>query len=110
MIPLLLIAVMASAIPTYNVEKSCQAASKATQDDSGYKGCVDDENAAKEKVAKEWANYPAAARQECASNQGGDQSNSYVELMTCFEMQDWKKDLNDVGGTHVPGAHGPQIR
>ncbi len=96
MIPLLLIAVMASTVPNYDVESSCQAANKATQDDSGYKGCVDDEKAAKEKVVKGWASYPAAARQECASSQGGDQSNSYVELMTCFEMQDWKKDLGSL--------------
>jgi hypothetical protein len=93
MIPLLLIVALASAVPTYDVEKSCQAASEATQDDSGYKGCLDDEKVAKERVAKEWSNYSATTRQECTANQGDDEGNSYVELMTCFEMQDWKKDL-----------------
>ena len=110
MFPLLLIVLTASAVPIYDVEKSCRSASEATQDKSGYEGCVADEKAAKEKITKEWSSYPAASRQECAPVQIGSQSNSYVELMTCFEMQEWKKSLNDIGGTHVPGAHGPQLR
>jgi hypothetical protein len=110
MIALLVIATMASAVPTYDVEKSCRSAGEITQENNAMEGCVADEKAAKDKLIKEWSNYSAAARDTCASSQVGDQTNSYVELYTCFEMQDWKKNLNEVGGAHVPGAHGPQLR
>jgi hypothetical protein len=109
MAPLLLIAVMASSVPSYDVEKGCKAESAVSQDNSAYEGCVNDELAAKEKVTKEWGRYSAAARQDCTAGQSGDLTNSYVELMTCFEMQDWKKSLGsdgDLTGTGAASAEG----
>jgi hypothetical protein len=97
---------VASAIPSYNIEKSCQAEGAASGygDESALKGCVQDEKAAKDKVAKEWPNYPAAAQQICTAGQSSELGYSYVELMTCFEMQDWKTHLNDVGGVPAGAA------
>jgi hypothetical protein len=31
-------------------------------------------------------------------------------METCFQMQEWKAHLDDIGGAHVPGAHVPQLR
>ena len=56
-----------------------------------YNSCVHDEQATKDKLTKEWASYPAAARSECVSDRSS-LVNSYVELLTCIEMQRWKSD------------------
>jgi hypothetical protein len=104
MLPLLFVAVFASGIPNYDVERMCRSDTELTQDNAGFNGCVQDERAAKEKITKEWATYPASAKDECIANISGELGQSYVELMTCFEMQDWKKHLNDVGGPFVSGG------
>jgi hypothetical protein len=93
MLPLLLIATMASTVPSYDIEKGCKAESVLSQENSAYSGCVNDERAAKEKLTKEWGNHSAADRQDCVAGQSYDLSKSYVELMTCFQMLDWKKSL-----------------
>jgi len=95
MLPLLLIAVMASTVPSYDIKKGCKAESVLSQENSASEGCVNDEREAKEKLTKEWGSYSAAARQDCTAGQSGN-LNSYVELMTCFEMRDWKKNLPHV--------------
>jgi hypothetical protein len=104
MLPLILIAVVAGGVPNYDVAKGCKAEAAVEQDANAYKGCVDDEMAAKAKLQQEWAKYPAADRRDCASAQDGDVSKSYVELMTCFQMQDWKKNLGktDADATDQP--------
>lgn len=110
MISFILIAVVAITIPTYNVEKGCRATSKSMQNDYNIKSCVDDENAAKQKVVEAWSTYPAVARQQCATAQVGDFNESYVELLTCFQMQDWKLHLNDDYEPIAPGAHAPKVK
>lgn len=100
MLQLLLVAVFATSIPNYNIERACRSSSELAQDKFGFNSCVQDEKAAKEKLTKEWATYPASAKDECIPDAvlSGGLGQSYVELMTCFEMQDWKKHLNDIGG------------
>jgi hypothetical protein len=111
MIPLLLLVAAVSAIPNYDIDKMCKyAASIGGDQDSATASCVQDEKAAWERHVKAWPTYPAPARRECTSDLQFNVGNSYVELETCFQMQDWKNHIEDIGGTHVPGAHGPQLR
>jgi hypothetical protein len=111
MFPLFLLVTAASGIPNYDIDKMCQSATSIGYDQSSpTAACVRDEKAAKERLVKAWPTYPAPALRECTSNLQFDIGNSYVELETCFQMQDWKNHLEDVGGRQVPGAHGPQLR
>ena len=40
----------------------------------------------------------------CSSEQTDEFDRSYVELMTCLEMQDWKAHLDDIGGGSAVGG------
>jgi hypothetical protein len=96
------------AIPTYYVEKGCKRASE-TPDSSGYDACIREETAAKDRVAKEWKGYAIAALNDCVPATR-DPSNSYVELMTCFEMLDWIKDPASIGGvTGTDAMHAANV-
>ena len=50
-----------------------------------YEGCMRQQNDAYEQIEKNWATYPAADRAHCA--QARAYMPSYVEWLTCFEMQ-----------------------
>ena len=89
-------------IPSYMVEKSCKTKNSAA-DSGSYDFCVQQETAAKEMLTKEWNSYSAEARNECAPG-SQDSANSYVALMTCFEMLDWIKDPASIGGVTGVGA------
>ena len=108
MLQLLLTAAFASMIPSYDVERICRSDTELSQDKTGFDGCVRDEKAAREKIAKEWATYPASAKEECLPDVilSDGLGESYVELMTCLEMQDWKKHLGNIGGPAVGGSVG----
>lgn len=98
MSPLFIAAIAASLIPQYDIARTCHIDTAVTDDEAAYQSCISDEQAAKEKIAKEWSRYPSTARDACSTDQVPDPDSSYVELMTCFEIEDWKNHLNDVGG------------
>jgi len=110
MIPLLFLAAVAAGVPNYDIGKMCKGATSISNDNAAIDGCVADEKAAKERLIKAWPDYPATARQTCIGNVQLDVGISYVEMETCFQMQNWKMHLDDIGGVHVPGAHGPQLQ
>jgi hypothetical protein len=105
MLSLLLAVMAATLLPTFSIEKTCLMDTAAAQEDRGaIDTCVRDESAAMSKISKEWARYPTTERRECASGQNRDFDGSYVELMTCLEIQDWKRHLSDVGGNFAAGS------
>jgi hypothetical protein len=110
MIALTFLAAAAAAVPTFDVDKMCKGAGIILGSQDAIAGCVKDESAAKERLIKAWPTYSAAARGECASDLQHVYGVSYIEIETCFQMYDWKAHPTGVGGTHVPGAHGPQLR
>ena len=89
-----------NAVPSYYVEKSCKTGSP---DNNSYESCLQQESAAKDDLMKGWKGYSAQARNECAPA-SHDPANSYVALMTCFEMLDWIKDPASIGGVTGTGA------
>jgi hypothetical protein len=99
MIPTLLVELAIGLLPIFSIDRVCQMDTEAAQEDrSAYQTCVRDEEAAKTKVAAEWSRYPMKSRTICASEQTDEYVGSYVELMTCLEIQDWKTDLGDMAG------------
>jgi hypothetical protein len=80
---------LALAVPTTNLNSTCQSAKESAlpgQDQaSAFQSCVRDETTARDELKQKWGHYSASARENCAEPKG--LSFSYVELLTCLEMQ-----------------------
>jgi hypothetical protein len=101
----LLLALAINAFPTFDIENACRIDTEAAQEDNlAYQGCVKDEESARTTISAQWSRYPASSRMTCSSEQTDEFDGSYVELMTCLEMQDWKTHLGDIGGALAGGG------
>jgi hypothetical protein len=85
--------VLTVAVPRYPVERGCKSAGAAVEGNS-YDGCLKQESEAKRQLNDEWKRYPVAAKAECSADDGV----SYVELLACFEVKDWMKHPDKIGG------------
>ena len=74
-------------VPRLDVTPTCRPMDKNDGLQLDESRCRESENAAREQLVREWANFPAADRVECttAATMGG--TASYVELITCLEMK-----------------------
>lgn len=80
-------AAAAAEVPRLDVERMCRDSAAADPTiDYSPKRCIDSENQARDQLAQKWQNFSAADRQECTqvATMGG--TASYVELITCLEM------------------------
>jgi hypothetical protein len=82
----LLIAV-ADRVPSLEIKNTCRNAATVTgpttQDD--IKICLQDEQDARDQLAKEWPQFSASAKERCVRASQG-YLPSYVELITCLSM------------------------
>jgi predicted lipoprotein with Yx(FWY)xxD motif len=78
-------------VPAIDTQKTCRTSEQAIIAIFGdktvatYDNCMEQEQAARKLIAKDWATFPAADKTLCA--QAGAYMPSYVEWLTCFEMQ-----------------------
>jgi hypothetical protein len=76
--------------PNIDIQKTCRESSSAligltgndSQDTLGT--CMDDEQTAREQLVKDWATYPAIAKEQCI--QPKEYLPGYVEWQSCLEM------------------------
>ena len=97
MLVMFILASLATSIPEVNVQRICRSATVDSLPEdkaSASRGCVGDETSAKDQLKREWNRFTAADRSNCAQTPGME--FSYVELLTCLEMQR--------GGTFGPAA------
>jgi hypothetical protein len=84
----LLIAVV-DQVPDLNFQPICRdaAASAALglKDDSAV--CINDEKAARDALAKRWSEFASVDRARCIRMSTMNQTASYVEVLTCLEME-----------------------
>jgi hypothetical protein len=96
----LLIAVV-DQVPTLNFEPLCRSGtSKGLGGKDDREVCMQDENAARGQLAKEWGQFAPADRERCVRMSTMDRATSYVEVLTCLEMDLAAKKLHqdeDVG-------------
>jgi hypothetical protein len=92
---------VARRVPAYSVDNDCKT-TNAIGDSGVHENCIQQELAAKDLLTKEWKVYPKEALNECAPT--SRESSSYVELMTCFEMLDWIKHPESIGGVTGTGS------
>jgi len=95
-------------VPYLDVKGSCADAQKfgaqGQDKDVAYKGCMQDEMAAKSQLAKRWSSFKSADKQTCVE-QARQPSPSYVEVLTCLEMD--TDGMNAGGGKGHPQIGGP---
>jgi hypothetical protein len=83
-----MVMLLAASVPNVDPQKICQNARTAALPEdkaSAFDSCVKDEQAAREQLQQKWAKFSANARATCAEPQAS--MTSYVEMLTCLEMQ-----------------------
>jgi len=88
MVVILLLATLGASIPRADINKICESAKVgALPEDrvSALRGCIDDETAAMNQIKQDWNRFTTADRSNCAPTPAME--FSYVELLTCLEMQ-----------------------
>ena len=97
-------------VPDLDVKGSCRDAQKFSAGDNknmAFKGCMRDETQAKSDLAKRWSSFRAKDRSDCVE-QSRAPSPSYVEVLTCLEMNtDAIRSAPRANGRPVPQLGGP---
>ena len=97
-------------VPNLDVKGSCRDAQKFSSGDDknlAYKGCMQDETNAKTELSKRWSSFRAKDRSDCVE-QSRAPSPSYVEVLTCLEMDtDAIRNAPRANGKPVPQIGGP---
>ncbi len=104
-------AASAAGIPKFDYARTCRDTPPVAMDQKAtFKQCMADEESARDSLPQAWAHASAGARQQCsAMTQMGGQP-SYVELLTCLEMENPKtRTAPDVGISTFHNPH-PQPR
>ena len=93
-------------VPTVNIQKTCRAAAAAMVS-LGSPGsardeeiCSKSENDARERMIKDWSSYEASDRKDCVQPKG--YLPSYIEWLTCFEMNKNVRDMRQRGQAMAP--------
>jgi hypothetical protein len=89
MIPELFLLALAGSVPAFDVQNVCRGVGSlgmAANGGSGYETCVRDERTAEQHLQRTWTQIPAAARLKCVE-EAQTIAPSYVELLTCLEME-----------------------
>ena len=85
--------------PRIDVQTTCQTSENEITKLFGektavtYEHCMNQETAALEQIEKNWTTYPAADKAHCVQPRG--HMPSYVEWLTCFEIQ---RDVRRIRG------------
>ena len=86
-----------SGVPTVDIAITCRTSEKAlvaifgAQTQQTFEACMTSENEARSQIVKNWLNFPAGDRQRCANTTG--YMPSYVEWLTCLEMEQQVNEL-----------------
>jgi hypothetical protein len=85
-----LVIAVADPIPTIDIRKTCQAAAgvlTGTTSQNDVEICMSSEQRAREQIIKDWAQYAPADRTRCVQAGAKVYLPSYVEWLTCLEME-----------------------
>lgn len=82
---------LSAAGPQMDVATICRPARTAALPEdkaSSYDNCVREESEARRQIQQSWSQYSAGVRSDCTFPSGV--SESYVELLTCLELESGK--------------------
>jgi hypothetical protein len=75
---------VADTVPKFDVSRVCQSEGGSNDEQTR---CVADETQARDSLQTEWTQFTASAKKQCDEEANIDRSPSYVELLTCLEME-----------------------
>ena len=75
---------IADVVPKFDIARHCQFEIGSNED---QKGCADAETQARDTLQKEWGQFTPSEKSICTQEADGDDISSYVELLTCLEME-----------------------
>ena len=84
-------------LPTIDITTTCRESDRALSSIFGpnaqqtFDNCMKQEKEARDTIIKSWSNFPAGGRQRCVNVRG--YMPSYVEWLTCLEMEQSVYDL-----------------
>lgn len=93
-----LITAVADGVPTADIQKTCRAAASVTSGTSIQRDidiCVSSEQKAREQMVKDWSQYAAADKARCVQAGARIYLPSYVEWLTCLEMEITVKKIRE---------------
>jgi hypothetical protein len=99
-----------SGVPTVDIAITCRTSEKAliaifgAETQQTFENCMTSENTAREQIVKNWQNFPAAGRQRCVNTTG--YMPSYVEWLTCLEMEQQVNELRKGAATKLATTEG----
>lgn len=77
----------AADVPTLDVGRTCRPLGGDKSLQINVDRCFKGEQEAREQLARQWADFPAADRALCTQTATMGGTASYVELITCLELQ-----------------------
>jgi hypothetical protein len=103
-----------SGVPTVDIAITCRTSEKAliaifgAETQQTFDICMQSENQARAEIVKNWQSYPAAGRQRCINTTG--YMPSYVEWLTCLEMEQQVNELRKRAATNPATTEGRGAR
>ena len=99
-----LIIAVANGVPTIDVDRTCRAAASVTSTATSQRDvdiCVSSEQKAREQMVKDWAQYATGDKARCVQAGPTVYLPSYVEWLTCLEMETTVKKIREEQKTHA---------
>jgi hypothetical protein len=99
-----------SGVPTVDIAITCRTSEKAliaifgAETQQTFESCMTSENDARAQIVKNWQNFPAGGRQRCVNTTG--YMPSYVEWLTCLEMEQQVNELRKKAETNPVTTEG----
>jgi hypothetical protein len=75
---------MADAVPKFEIARECQGEGGTKE---MQQRCADDEAQARDQLQTEWIQFTPGAKSQCLQETSMDGTPSYVEFLTCLEME-----------------------
>jgi hypothetical protein len=89
-------------VPQFNIERGCRADNTNTSGlsvgmDESTKGCIHDEQAARDQLQAQWSQFAPSDRAMCTANETDvpGAPPSYVDLLTCLQGAQLAKKMKD---------------
>jgi hypothetical protein len=81
------------ALPKLDIQSTCKRAQPLSSGEkSAFQSCIDDEVRAQKELSHKWFKFKAAARSTCTQETRIGGAPSYVELVTCLELDQQAAD------------------
>jgi hypothetical protein len=95
-----LVVAVADRPPVVNFEQTCREATTGDRRlNDKLENCLADEKRARDQLARQWSSFNPGARTQCARESTGGHAASYIELLTCLELDQADREVHGQGST-----------